>query len=130
MIDYDTFTPQQWVQRWEAAGNLSAAAFCRREALPYQRFLQWRKAFCGSPSSHAPASAQLAGFVEVDTDALAPALSGLASLPQALTQSASGGSGGSTVVPHLGVAAVVELVLPGGLLLRIFSPPNLTGGTC
>ena len=73
-----------------ASGGLSAAAFCRKHRLPYHSFLEWRRE-AGGRREEAPRFAE----IEIET-------------------------AGGRPDPAAGAGPTVELVVGGGMVLRIY----------
>lgn len=73
-----------------ASGGLSAAAFCRKHRLPYHSFLEWRRE-AGGRREGAPRFAE----IEIGVEQGRPD-------------------------PGAGAGPTVELVLGGGMVLRIY----------
>ena len=124
---YDLPTQDTFVRAWQASA-LSAAAFCRIHDLPYQRFLLWRRRLATSGGTLDSVT-----FVELVPSA------GLDMSPVPATGDAAdsvpsiGLSGiASRPLPAVPAPALVaELVLPGGLLLRLFQAiPNAALSAC
>lgn len=117
---YDLSTQETFVRAWQA-GGMSAAAFCRLHDLPYQLFLLWRKRLAGCSQQ-----SDSVAFVE-----LVPSVGPVASAgsappflpapdPSTIARALNSAPSGVAVGPPVAPALLVELVLPGGLLLRFF----------